>query len=81
MTISLTELLPVLQSLHHYDKIRAIQFLAIELSKEESSVASDLETQAWLEADLVRPLPEYDWGEAGVPTGEAVSKADFRTIA
>ena len=32
----------------------------------------DLESQAWLEADLVDNLPEYDWGESEIPKGQPV---------
>jgi hypothetical protein len=27
----------------------------------------DAETAAWAEADLAGEMPEYDWGEAGIP--------------
>ncbi|MEE3716886.1 hypothetical protein V2H45_09030 [Tumidithrix elongata RA019] len=70
--MSLTELLPALQKLHPYDKLKAIQFLATELSKGQNFPVSDLESQSWLETDLVSDLPEYDWGEGGIPSVKPV---------
>jgi hypothetical protein len=32
----------------------------------------DAESQMWLEADLGGVLPDYDWGEAGIPVGTPV---------
>ena len=29
----------------------------------------DMETQAWLDADLTEPLSVYDWGPEGIPEG------------
>lgn len=29
----------------------------------------DIETRDWLDADLGGALPDYDWGEMGVPEG------------
>jgi hypothetical protein len=29
----------------------------------------DMESRDWLEADLGEVLPDYDWGETGVPEG------------
>lgn len=66
--MTFTELLPNLQKLAPSDKLRAIQFLATELSKIENFAANDTESQSWLEADLVGDLPEYDWGEGGIPS-------------
>jgi hypothetical protein len=68
MVMTFTELLPNLQKLAPSDKLRAIQFLATELSKIENFAANDTESQSWLEADLVGDLPEYDWGEGGIPS-------------
>ena len=34
----------------------------------------DAETQDWLDADLSGALPDYDWGEAGIP--EAIPVRD-----
>jgi hypothetical protein len=34
--------------------------------------ALDEESRTWLEADLAGDLPEYDWGEAGIPTVQPV---------
>ncbi|OYQ63435.1 hypothetical protein B9G53_16825 [Pseudanabaena sp. SR411] len=65
--MTFTELLPNLQRLNPSDKLRAIQFLATELSKIENFATNDMESQSWLEADLVSDLPEYDWGEGGIP--------------
>ncbi len=31
-----------------------------------------IESKSWLEADLVRDLPEYDWGEGGIPSMKPV---------
>lgn len=72
MAMSLTELLPALQKLAPYDKLKAIQFLATELSKEETFPDDDLESQVWLEAEFVNNLPEYDWGEKGIPNVKPV---------
>ena len=36
--MTITEVLPTLKALNHKDKIRAIQFLANEVAKEEDSV-------------------------------------------
>jgi hypothetical protein len=68
MVMTFTELLPNLQKLAPSDKLRAIQFLATELSKIENFAANDTESKSWLEADLVSDLPEYDWGESGIPS-------------
>ena len=65
--MTFTELLPNLQKLNPSDKLRAIQFLATELSKTENFAQNDLESQSWLDADLGGNLPEYDWGEGGMP--------------
>jgi hypothetical protein len=62
--MSLPELIPLLGSLPSHDKLKAIQFLALALS--------DPETESWLSANLVDHLPEYDWGESGIPDGEMV---------
>ncbi|MFZ4557474.1 MAG: hypothetical protein ACOYN8_14025 [Pseudanabaena sp.] len=66
--MTITELLPNLQKLAPSDKLRVIQFLTTELSKTENFTANDTESQSWLEADLVSDLPEYDWGEGGIPS-------------
>lgn len=70
--MTFTELLPNLQRLNPSDKLRAIQFLVTELSKIENFAANDMESQSWLEADLVSNLPEYDWGEGGIPSMKPV---------
>ncbi|MBD2151545.1 hypothetical protein H6F44_15655 [Pseudanabaena sp. FACHB-1277] len=67
-----TELLPNLQKLNPSDKLRVIQFLATELSKTENFVDNDMESKSWLEADLVDDLPEYNWGEGGIPSMKPV---------
>ncbi|MBD2690316.1 hypothetical protein [Anabaena catenula] len=41
--MKLTEILPSLQKLSHQEKIKAIQFLATELAKEENLVEESLE--------------------------------------
>ncbi len=70
--MTFTELLPKLQKLNPSDKLRAIQFLATELSKIENFAIDDTESQSWLEADLTNDLPEYDWGEEGIPSMKPV---------
>jgi D-ribose pyranose/furanose isomerase RbsD len=40
--MKLTEILPSLQKLSHQEKIKAIQFLATELAKEEENLAAKL---------------------------------------
>ena len=70
--MTFTELLPNLQKLNSFDKLRVIQFLATELSKTENLAADDIESKSWLEADLVNDLPEYDWGEGGIPSMKPV---------
>ncbi len=70
--MTFTELLPNLQKLKPSDKLRAIQFLATELSKTENFAPNDLESQSWLDADLGGNLPEYDWGEGGMPSMKPV---------
>jgi hypothetical protein len=65
--MSLPELIPILGSLPVHDKLKVIQFLASALSKN-----NDPETESWLSANLVDHLPEYDWGESGIPDGEMV---------
>jgi hypothetical protein len=72
MVMTFTELLPNLQKLAPSDKLRVIQFLTTELSKTENFTANDTESQSWLEADLVSDLPEYDWGEGGIPSMKPV---------
>jgi hypothetical protein len=37
-----------------------------------SPIAHDMDTIAWLDADLAGDLPEYDWGEAGIPACQPV---------
>lgn len=71
MVMTFNELLPNLQKLNSSDKLRAIQFLATELSKTENFAADDIESKSWLEADLV-DLPEYDRGEGGIPSMKPV---------
>jgi hypothetical protein len=70
--MSLTELLPALQKLDPADQLKVIQFLATELSKLENFSLKDLESKSWLEAELVYDLPDYNWGEAGIPTVKPV---------
>ncbi len=70
--MTFTELLPNLQKLNPSDKLRVIQFLATELSKTENFTADDIESKSWVEADLVSDLPEYDWGEGGIPSMKPV---------
>lgn len=70
--MTFTELLPNLQRLDSSDKLRAIQFLVNELSKTENFASDDIESKSWLEADLVSDLPEYDWGEGGIPSMKPV---------
>ncbi|MCA6501313.1 MAG: hypothetical protein ACK6CP_20940 [Pseudanabaena sp.] len=70
--MTFTELLPNLQRLDPSDKLRAIQFLVNELSKTENFASDDIESKSWLEADLVSDLPEYDWGEGGIPSMKPV---------
>ncbi len=70
--MTFTELLPNLQKLNPSDKLKAIQFLATELSKIENFANNAPESQSWLEADLVSDLPEYDWGEGGMPSMKPV---------
>ena len=70
--MTFTELLPNLQKLAPSDKLRVIQFLTTELSKTENFTANDTESQSCLEADLVSDLPEYDWGEVGIPSMKPV---------
>ncbi|MEA5575108.1 hypothetical protein [Anabaena sp. UHCC 0451] len=41
--MTLTEILPSLQKLSHQEKIKAIQFLATELAKEENLTAASLD--------------------------------------
>ncbi len=31
-----------------------------------------MESKSWLEADLVDDLPEYNWGEGGIPSMKPV---------
>lgn len=33
---------------------------------------TDRDRQAWLEADMEVPLPVYEWGASGLPTGQPV---------
>jgi hypothetical protein len=40
---------------------------------EEPDDAMDAETRAWLEADLMEPLPPYEWGPEGIPPVQPVS--------
>jgi hypothetical protein len=70
--MSLTEILSALHKLAPDDKLKAIKFLTTELSNVEKLPTEDLESQAWLEADLVDNLPEYDWGESEIPKGQPV---------
>jgi hypothetical protein len=70
--MTFTELLPNLQKLNPSDKLRAIQFLATELSKIENFIANDTESRSWLEAELASDLSEYDWGEGGIPSMKPV---------
>ncbi len=72
MVMTFTELLPNLQKLAPCDKIKAIQFLATELSKMDDFAANDTESQFWLEDNLSNDLPEYDWGEGGIPSMKPV---------
>lgn len=68
----LTELLPALQKLDPSDQLKVIQFLVTELSKVENFSVKDLESKSWLEADFGCDLPDYNWGEAGIPTVKPV---------
>lgn len=43
----ITELLPTLQKLNHSDKIRALQFLANELAKEENLLEPNKDYPVW----------------------------------
>ena len=70
--MSLIDVLPALRNLDPDDKRKAIQFLTAELSKRQTFSVKDLESQTWLEADLGDDLPDYDWGENGVPQGKSV---------
>ncbi|MBE9056777.1 MULTISPECIES: hypothetical protein [Sphaerospermopsis] len=59
--MTLTEILPSLQKLSHQEKIKAIQFLATELAKEEQiSVTESLE-YGQIDTELnFQPLSEKD---------------------
>ena len=35
-------------------------------------ITLDLESERWLEADLGENLPEYDWGEPGIPEDKPI---------
>lgn len=70
--MSLIDILPALHNLAPDDKRKAIQFLTTELSNIENFSVEDLESQIWLEADLGDNLPDYDWGENGVPQGKPI---------
>jgi hypothetical protein len=72
VTMSLIDILPALYNLAPDDKRKAIQFLTTELSNIENFSVQDLEPQTWLEADLGDNLPDYDWGEDGIPQGKSV---------
>jgi len=38
----------------------------------EAFLATEKETESWLDADTGGPLPPYDWGSSGPPKGHPV---------
>jgi hypothetical protein len=59
--MKLTEILPSLQKLSHQEKIKAIQFLATELAKEEENLAAESLEYGEIDAELnFQPLTETE---------------------
>ena len=71
LEITVEQILSLIQQLPRDSRQAIYQALNQDLVAE---VATDLdeETQVWLEADLTAPLPEYNWGEQGLPEGHPV---------
>jgi hypothetical protein len=50
-------------------------FALLPIAEYEALISAheiDTETQHWLEADMGEDLPEYDWGEKGIPAGQPI---------
>ena len=50
-------------------------FVLLPISEYEALISThelDAETQHWLEADMGEDLPEYNWGEKGIPAGQPI---------
>ncbi|HLO86570.1 MAG TPA: hypothetical protein VK203_16440 [Nostocaceae cyanobacterium] len=59
--MTLTEILPSLQKLSHQEKIKAIQFLATELAKEEENLAAESLEYGEIDPELkFQPLTETE---------------------
>jgi hypothetical protein len=59
--MTLTEILPSLQKLSHQEKIKAIQFLAAELAKEEENLAAESFEYGEINTELnFQPLTETE---------------------
>jgi hypothetical protein len=71
LEITVEQILSLIQQLPRDRKQVIYQALNQELMAERETDC-DEETKVWLEADLMAPLPEYDWGEKGIPEGYPV---------
>ena len=57
-----------------YDEHGHKAFAVIPIEDYETAFGQplDAESQRWLEADLGEDLPEYDWGEPGIPQDKPI---------
>lgn len=71
LEITVEQILNLIQQLPQESKQLIYQTLNRALEA-ESETDLDEDTRIWLEADLTSPLPEYDWGEQGIPEGQTI---------
>jgi len=71
LEITVEQILGLIEQLPRDRKQMIYQALNQELMAERETDL-DEETKVWLEADFTEPLPEYDWGEQGIPEGYPV---------
>jgi hypothetical protein len=58
-----------------YDEQGKKTFVLLPIAEYEALISThelDTETQHWLEADTIEDLPEYNWGEKGIPAGQPI---------
>ena len=72
LEITAEQILTLIQQLPAISKRTIFDFLRQELESSDDSDelgSIDLETQTWIEANLIEPLPTYEWDAEGIPEG------------
>lgn len=72
LQVTLDQVVELINQLSIDDQQRVLSLMHRSADSSSLSMKCDPETQEWLDADLAGELPEYDWGESGVPLGKPV---------